>query len=145
MCDSIESHPLNGAAPCEWRRSLEEIALALSACANAYKQPTSRRDPQPTRNGTQNASVATVPMKTNALYESSPSVASAEHWLALGTGALFLIVGASRRSLVGACLTASAAPLLYRGVIGRWPDVLNRHVHPDSSPAPTAHHHFAQA
>ena len=55
-------------------------------------------------------------MNGNALYEPSPSVADAENWLALGTGALLLIVGASRRSLTGACLAASSGPLLYRGV-----------------------------
>jgi uncharacterized membrane protein len=32
-----------------------------------------------------------------------------------------LLLGASRRSAAGACLAASAAPLLYRAVTGRWP------------------------
>jgi uncharacterized membrane protein len=82
--------------------------------------------------------LSTVPMNANALYEPSPSVADAENWLALGTGALLLIVGASRRSLIGACLAASSAPLLYRGVTGRWPDVLNGHVQPDSTRAALA-------
>ena len=39
-------------------------------------------------------------------------------------GALLLLVGASKRSLFGACLAASSAPLLYRGVTGHWPRVL---------------------
>jgi len=77
-------------------------------------------------------------MNANALYEPSPSVADAKNWLALGTGALLLIVGASRRSLIGACLAASSAPLLYRGVTGRWPDVLSGHVPPDSTRAALA-------
>jgi uncharacterized membrane protein len=77
-------------------------------------------------------------MNAEVLYHSSPSVADAENWLALGTGALFLIVAASRRSLVGACLAASSAPLLYRGITGRWPDVLNGHVQPDSTRAALA-------
>jgi uncharacterized membrane protein len=38
---------------------------------------------------------------------------------------LLLFVGASRRSAVGTCLAMSSAPLLYRGITGRWPDVLN--------------------
>lgn len=82
--------------------------------------------------------LSTVPMNANALYEPSPSVADAENWLALGTGALLLIVGASRRSLIGACLAASSAPLLYRGVTGRWPDVPNGHVQPDRTRAALA-------
>ena len=57
----------------------------------------------------------------------------AENWLALGTGALLLLVGASRRSTVGACLAVSSAPLLYRGITGRWPDGLNGSAHPDST------------
>jgi hypothetical protein len=76
---------------------------------------------------------STIPMSAEARYEPSPSVADAENWLALGTGALLLIVAASGRSLVGACLAASSAPLLYGGITGRWPDVLNGHVQPDST------------
>ena len=59
------------------------------------------------------------------LYDRPTSLADAENWLALGTGALLLLVGASRRSAVGACLAVSSAPLLYRGITGHWPDVLN--------------------
>ena len=66
-------------------------------------------------------------MNAEAQYERSPSVPDAENWLALGTGALLLIVGASRRSVMGACLAASV-PLLYRGITGRWPNVLNGHL-----------------
>ena len=78
---------------------------------------------------------STVPMNAEAVYEPSPSVADAENWLALGTGALLLIVGASRRSVSGACLAASSLPLLYRGITGRWPTVSNGHAHPDSTRA----------
>jgi uncharacterized membrane protein len=35
-----------------------------------------------------------------------------------------LLVGVSRRSALGACVAASSAPLLYRGVTGRWPSML---------------------
>jgi uncharacterized membrane protein len=77
-------------------------------------------------------------MNAETLYEPTPSVADAENWLALGTGALLLIAGASRRSVVGACLAVSSAPLLYRGITGRWPDLLNGHVEPDSTRAALA-------
>jgi len=76
-----------------------------------------------------------LPMNAEALYEPTASVADAENWLALGTGALLLIAGASRRSVVGACLAVSSAPLLYRGITGRWRDLLNGHVEPDSTRA----------
>jgi uncharacterized membrane protein len=74
-----------------------------------------------------------IAMYAEASYEPTPSVADAEHWLALGTGALLLIVGASRRSVGGACLAASSVPLLYRGITGRWPTVSNGHAQPDST------------
>ena len=77
-------------------------------------------------------------MNVESLYHSSPSVADADNWLALSTGALLLIAGASRRSVAGACLAASSAPLLYRGLTGRWPDLLNGHAHPDSTRASLA-------
>jgi uncharacterized membrane protein len=57
-------------------------------------------------------------------HDRSASVADAENWIALGSGALLLLVGASRRSLLGACVAASSAPLLYRGVTGHWPAAL---------------------
>jgi uncharacterized membrane protein len=78
---------------------------------------------------------ATVAMHAEALYEPTPSVADAENWMALGTGALLLIIGASRRSIGGACLAASSVPLLYRGITGRWPIVSNGHAQPDSTRA----------
>ena len=34
---------------------------------------------------------------------------------------------------VGACLAVASAPLLYRGITGRWPDVLNGSAQPDST------------
>jgi uncharacterized membrane protein len=49
------------------------------------------------------------------------SLTEAENWLALGTGALLLLGGASRRSKLGACLAIASTPLLYRAVTGRWP------------------------
>ena len=64
-------------------------------------------------------------MSTEAAYDRSPSVGDVENWLALGAGTFLLVAGASRRSAFGACLAASAAPLLYRGLTGGWPEVLN--------------------
>ena len=72
-------------------------------------------------------------MDADVLSEPSPTIADAESWLALGTGALLLLVGTSRRSLAGACLAVSSAPLLYRGITGRWPHVLNGSDQPDST------------
>lgn len=54
----------------------------------------------------------------------STSLADAEDWLALGAGAALLLAGVSRRSAAGACLALSSAPLLYRGITGRWPEGL---------------------
>jgi len=53
------------------------------------------------------------------------SLRDAESWLALGAGAVLLLVGASRRSASGALVAASSAPLLYRGVAGHWPQLGN--------------------
>jgi uncharacterized membrane protein len=56
----------------------------------------------------------------------SLSLTVVEDWLALGTGALLLFVGISRRrASLGACLAISSAPLLYRGVTGHWPDLVS--------------------
>ena len=44
-----------------------------------------------------------------------------ENWLAFGAGALLLLAGASRRSTAGTLLAVSSAPLLFRGITGRWP------------------------
>jgi len=63
----------------------------------------------------------------------SPALADAEDWLALGTGAIVLLVGASRRSVAGALLAAASAPLLYRGVTGHWPALLNGVTQPDDT------------
>ena len=64
-------------------------------------------------------------MDTDRLYDGTTSVSDPENWLALGSGALLLLVGASRRSVGGALLAASSAPLLYRGITGHWPALLS--------------------
>ena len=43
------------------------------------------------------------------------TLGDAENWLALGTGALLLLVGASQRSALGACLAMSSAPTAVPG------------------------------
>jgi uncharacterized membrane protein len=73
-----------------------------------------------------------------APHDSPTSLAEAENWLALGTGALMLLLGASRRSAVGACVAVSAAPLLYRGITGRWPAIVDGDRHSDNTRAALA-------
>jgi hypothetical protein len=50
-------------------------------------------------------------MDSDRLYDQAASRTDAENWLALGSGAQVLLVGASRRAAVGALLAASSAPL----------------------------------
>jgi uncharacterized membrane protein len=56
-----------------------------------------------------------------------------ENWLALGTGALLLIAGTSRRSTYTACLAVASGMLLYRGIAGRWPSPFDNHVQADDT------------
>jgi uncharacterized membrane protein len=79
--------------------------------------------------GTQNAALDR-PMEVEVMSD-RPSLADTENWLALGAGILLVLVGASRRSALGACVAVSSAPFLYRGITGHWPDVLNGYVQPD--------------
>jgi uncharacterized membrane protein len=72
-------------------------------------------------------------MDAEQIYDGRTSLSDAENWLALGSGALLLLVGVSRRSLVGALVAASSAPLLYRGITGRWPALGNGFTQPDST------------
>jgi uncharacterized membrane protein len=64
-------------------------------------------------------------MEAEPLYSRTTSLADAESLLALGTGALLLLVGVSRRSAAGTLLAVSSAPLLYRGITGHWPSLVN--------------------
>jgi uncharacterized membrane protein len=64
-------------------------------------------------------------MCPETLYDRSTSVGDVESWLAFGAGAILLLAGASRRSAMGVCLAVASAPLLYRGISGRWPDGSN--------------------
>jgi uncharacterized membrane protein len=74
-------------------------------------------------------------MDAAPLSNGPASRSDAEQWFALGAGALLLMVGASRRSASGACLAAASAPLLYRGLTGRWPAVFDGHAEADDTRA----------
>lgn len=63
------------------------------------------------------------------------SLNDSESLLALGAGVALLLGGASRRSLAGACVALSSAPLLYRGVTGRWPALLDGRANGDTRAA----------
>ena len=54
-------------------------------------------------------------MDAGRLHDGTTSLRDTENWLALGSAALLLLIGASRRSLGGAILASPSAPLLYRG------------------------------
>ena len=73
-------------------------------------------------------------MEAHPTHARTTSLSDAENWLALGSGALLLLVGASRRSAVGTLVAASSAPLLYRGITGHWPRV-NGDTQPDNTRA----------
>jgi uncharacterized membrane protein len=60
-------------------------------------------------------------MRTNVLTDRTLTLGRAEKGFAFGLGAALLVVGLSKRSVVGTCLALSSAPLLFRGVRGRWP------------------------
>jgi uncharacterized membrane protein len=72
-------------------------------------------------------------MNVDAVYDRSTSLSDVENWLALGSGALLLIAGVSRRSVGGALLAASSAPLLYRGITGEWPALANGSTRSDNT------------
>ena len=64
-------------------------------------------------------------MTTHARRHDAPSsMASTEHWLALGSAAVLLMYGVTRRTPTGALGAIAATPLLYRGITGRWPSFL---------------------
>jgi uncharacterized membrane protein len=52
------------------------------------------------------------------------SLSELEDWSVFSGGMLLLLAGASRRSLPGWCVAVAGAPLLYRGLTGRWPELL---------------------
>jgi uncharacterized membrane protein len=72
-------------------------------------------------------------MDGHRLHDRASSLSDAENWFALGSGAVLLLVGASRRSATGAFLAASSAPLLYRGITGHWPALANNFTRSDNT------------
>ena len=60
-------------------------------------------------------------MDVHSLHDRPTSLSDAEKWLALGAGALLLVLAATRRSAAGAWLATSSVPLFYRGITGYWP------------------------
>ncbi len=72
-------------------------------------------------------------MNEEALVGRTTSVREAENLLAFGAGALMLVAGLSRRSILGACVALSSAPLFYRGVTGRWPGIFDGRVGADDT------------
>jgi uncharacterized membrane protein len=72
-------------------------------------------------------------MSTEHLDAPAISLSHAEAWLALGAGAMLVLVGASRRSAVGACVALSSAPFLFRGLTGRWPAVCRDWIQSDDT------------
>jgi len=71
--------------------------------------------------GTQHASV--LRMDVELQHAAPASLSDVEDWVALGTGALLLLVGGSRRTAGGVSLALTAAPFFYRGMTGRWPQL----------------------
>jgi uncharacterized membrane protein len=63
-------------------------------------------------------------MQRQLLQDSPSSLTEGQKWLALGAGALMLVIGARRHRLVALSMAAAATPLLYRGFTGRWPSFL---------------------
>lgn len=59
------------------------------------------------------------------LHDRPTSLGDAAKWFTLGTGALLLVLGASRRSAAGAWLAVSSVPLFYRGITGCWPAIVD--------------------
>jgi uncharacterized membrane protein len=52
---------------------------------------------------------------------STTEAGEAERWITLAAASAVMAYGISRRSVYGFCLAAAAAPLAYRGIVGKWP------------------------
>jgi hypothetical protein len=68
-------------------------------------------------------------MDLQSLHDRPASLGDAEKWLALGAGALPRLLG--HRS--GASLAVSSAPLLYRGITGCWPAIVDGYFRRDDT------------
>ena len=67
----------------------------------------------------------TCAMPTEFLETSQPSTAELERWITIGSGALLLLYGVTKRTPAATCLAMASAPLLYRGLTGQWPAFLS--------------------
>lgn len=63
-------------------------------------------------------------MRERHSHARTVALADLERHAALGAGVALLVSGMWRRSVVGVGMAAMAAPLLYRGAMGRWPGVI---------------------
>jgi uncharacterized membrane protein len=63
-------------------------------------------------------------MRRNVLQQPHPSIAELETWVTLGSGALLLLYGGTKRLPAAVSLAVASAPLLYRGFTGQWPPFL---------------------
>jgi uncharacterized membrane protein len=66
-----------------------------------------------------------APCVQNFLENSQPSTAELERWITIGSGALLLLYGVTKRTPAATCLAVASAPLLYRGLTGQWPAFLS--------------------
>jgi uncharacterized membrane protein len=99
----------------------------------AQHRLSTRRSPEAGATATAHNVLLSFRMDTEYHRHRSLSQSDADRWMAIGAGALLLAIGMTRRSTVGACCAASSAPLLYRGVTGRWPFAPNGDAQPGST------------
>lgn len=74
----------------------------------------------------------TIAQTTEPDYSFAPTFQQLERWGALAVAAALVGYGVSRRSANGWCIAAGAAPLVWRGVAGRWPAGFDGLLHPRS-------------
>ena len=59
---------------------------------------------------------------SRAAFENrSSDVHELERWSSLAAAAAVMTYGVTRRTIPGVCLAIAATPLVYRGLVGRWP------------------------
>jgi uncharacterized membrane protein len=68
-----------------------------------------------------------------------PSLSDIEAWTAIGGATALVLLGLSRRNAQGLWLAAVAAPLMYRGVTGEWPEFLGRYLPSDDTREALSH------
>jgi uncharacterized membrane protein len=73
----------------------------------------------------------TIAHTTETNYSFGPVRQQLERWGALALAAGLVGYGVRRRSALGWCVAASAAPLVWRGIAGRWPGEVDGFLRPD--------------